>query len=144
MIEKLVSTENGYAGLMLRVGLGIVILPHGYQKLVGFSNILNVLESYYHLPMLIGVLVILIEFFCSALLLLGCFTRINAALLAVVLFGAAFYHLEHGFFMNWFGNQAGEGIQFSLLFVCAAVALTFLGGGKWSIDTLLQQKFESR
>ncbi|HBR95209.1 MAG TPA: hypothetical protein DEA90_13695 [Opitutae bacterium] len=40
----------------------------------------------------------------------------------------------HGFFMNWSGTQAGEGIQFTLLFIGAAIALVGSGGGLYSLD----------
>ncbi|MBO6516805.1 MAG: DoxX family protein [Bacteroidia bacterium] len=140
MLQKILSTTDNLSGLLLRLGLGIVILPHGYQKITDFGNLIDILGQHYGLPAFIAVLVILIEFFGSLLLILGVFTRINAALLGIVLFGASFYHLEHGFFMNWFGNQSGEGIQFSLLFVFSALALVFVGGGKLSIDGVLQRK----
>ncbi len=143
MLNKILSTDRGYAGVFLRLALGIVILPHGYQKITNFSGLIEILGTHYHLPTLIAILVILIEFFSSMMLLLGVFTRVNAALLAIVLFGAAFYHLEHGFFMNWFGNQAGEGIQFSVLFVLSALALVVTGAGRMSVDAVLQHKFKT-
>ena len=143
MIQHILRSDNSYAGTLLRIGLGLVILPHGFQKITDFNNILNVLETHYQLPAFIGILVILIEFFSSILLILGIFSRVNAFLLGIVLFGAGFFHLEHGFFMNWLGNQAGEGYQFSLLFVFAAAASVLLGGGKWSADNILQQKFKN-
>jgi putative oxidoreductase len=39
--------------------------------------------------------------------------------------------------MNWFGAQAGEGIEFSLLMIGMAIALLFTGGGKWAVDGAL-------
>lgn len=128
--------------MFLRLALGIVILPHGYQKLTSFGSMIDILHTHYHLPAFIAVLVILIESIGSALLLLGFFTRVNAVLLATVLFGAAFYHLQHGFFMNWFGDQGGEGIQFSLLFVLSAIALAITGAGRWSVDSVLQSRLK--
>ena len=144
MVQRILSTDGSLTGLLLRLGLGIVILPHGYQKITDFGNLIDILGTHYGLPVVIAALVILIEFFSSILLIFGAFTRINAALLAIVLFGAGFYHLEHGFFMNWFGNQAGEGIQFSFLFVLAALALVVAGAGKYSVDSILQHKFKAQ
>lgn len=52
--------------------------------------------------------------------------------------GAIFMvHLQHGFFMNWSGKQAGEGFEFHLLAIALAVALMFTGGGKASVDGML-------
>lgn len=143
MLNKILSTDNSYAGLILRLALGIVILPHGYQKITNFNDLIEILSTHYHLPVFIAVLVILIEFFSSIMLLLGVFTRVNAALLAIVLFGAAFYHMQHGFFMNWFGNQEGEGIQFSVLFVLSALALVVTGAGSLSVDAIIYNKLKS-
>ena len=46
-------------------------------------------------------------------------------------------HLKHGFFMNWYGAQAGEGIEFFLLAVAMAVAVVIGGGGAASVDRRL-------
>ena len=43
-------------------------------------------------------------------------------------------HLQHGFFMNWFGNQAGEGIEYHLLALGLSLVVLIKGGGKWSVD----------
>lgn len=144
MIQRILKTTPSLSGPLLRLALGITILPHGIQKLTNFDNILNILESHYGLPTIIAVVVILIESLCSLLLLLGVFTRVNAVLLGIVLLGASFYHLEHGFYMNWFGSQSGEGYQFHLLYVFTAAAMAIIGGGKWSIDFMLQTKEDNR
>lgn len=140
MLQKILKTDNNLAGTILRIALAIVILPHGYQKITDFSNILNALETHYGLPTFIGLLVIIIEFFGAILLLLGAFTRVSAALLGIVLLGAGYYHLDQGFFINWFGTQTGEGYQFHLLYVLVAVASVIAGGGKFSLDKTLQNK----
>ena len=46
----------------------------------------------------------------------------------------ALVHLPHGLFMNWFGQQQGEGFEYHLLVIGIAAALMVTGGGKWSID----------
>ncbi len=140
MALKKIKTDPNLAGIILRLGLGIAMLPHGYQKISNFGGILDILNTNYHLPIIIAALVILIEFFSPIMLLLGVFSRINALLLSIVMLGAGFYHLEHGFFMNWFGNQQGEGYEFHLVYFFAAVALACLGGGKWSLDSLVLTK----
>jgi len=43
-------------------------------------------------------------------------------------------HVQNGFFMNWFGNQKGEGIEYHLLVFGIVFALIIKGGGKFSID----------
>jgi putative oxidoreductase len=49
--------------------------------------------------------------------------------------GAIFMvHLPNGFFMNWYGNQKGEGFEFHLLAIAIAAALLLRGAGPFSID----------
>ncbi len=43
-------------------------------------------------------------------------------------------HLPHGFFMNWFGQQQGEGYKYHLLVIGMTAALLITGGGRWSVD----------
>ena len=46
-------------------------------------------------------------------------------------------HWQNGFFMNWFGNQKGEGYEFHLLVFAMGIALMIAGGGRWSVDRAL-------
>jgi putative oxidoreductase len=49
-------------------------------------------------------------------------------------------HAQNGFFMNWFGNQPGEGMEFSLLAIGLSVGLVFNGSGRYSLDGLLTHR----
>jgi len=46
-------------------------------------------------------------------------------------------HNQNGLFMNWFGNQKGEGFEFHLLAIGIAIALIIQGGGKFALDRRL-------
>jgi putative oxidoreductase len=46
-------------------------------------------------------------------------------------------HLQNGFFMNWFGNQKGEGYDYHLLAIAIAAALLLRGAGAFSVDRAL-------
>ena len=87
-IHALVATHGGIASTVLRLTLGLVMLPHGAQKLLGwfggqgFSGTVAGLTQHAGLPVPIAVLVILIEFFGSLALILGVFSR--AAALGVI------------------------------------------------------------
>ncbi|WP_196892185.1 DoxX family protein [Aureivirga marina] len=144
MMQKIFNAEKSIASLFIRLALAIVILPHGIQKVSDFSNILEILNSFYGLPTFIGVLVILIEFLAPMFLILGLFTRANSLIIGFLILGASYFHLENGFFINWFGSQAGEGVQFHILFVLTALGLSFIGGGKWSIDFIMQNKLDRK
>jgi len=47
--------------------------------------------------------------------------------------------MKNGFYMNWFGIQKGEGIEFDLLFIAISIALVLKGSGSFSVDRLLMQ-----
>jgi putative oxidoreductase len=49
-------------------------------------------------------------------------------------------HLPNGFFMNWSGNQKGEGYEYHILAAAIAIALMIKGGGKLSVDGLISEK----
>ncbi len=91
-----------------------------------------------HLPWLVAFLVIVIEFVGALSLLAGFASRIWASLTIVLMLGIIFTsHIQHGFFMNWFGNQKGEGYEFHLLFIGVSVITVLLGSGKYAVDTLI-------
>lgn len=144
MLETLLATSNDIAPLLLRLTLGLVIFPHGAQKLLGWFGGYGFKGTYGYftqsagLPGIIAFLVIIGESFGSVALVLGLITRFSAIGIAIIMLGAAFLvHKEHGFFINWFGAQKGEGYEFHLLAVGAAITLAVTGGGAYSIDQIL-------
>jgi putative oxidoreductase len=135
------ETDERWAGLILRLTLGIVMFPHGAQKMLGwfggfgFGGTMGYFTEKLGLPWIIAFLVVVAEFFGSLGLIAGFLTRLNAASLIVIMLGAiTMAHLPHGFFMNWFGQQQGEGYEFHLLVIGIAAALLFTGAGRWSVD----------
>jgi putative oxidoreductase len=145
-VRALVHTDADLAPAALRIGLGLVMFPHGAQKALGwfggggFTKTMAYFTDVVHMPAALGVLVIAAEFFGSVLLLLGLFTRFAAFSIGLVMAGAALLvHVPNGFFMNWFGNQAGEGFEFHLLAIAMAAALVIKGGGRSSLDLKLDR-----
>jgi putative oxidoreductase len=49
-------------------------------------------------------------------------------------------HLPNGFFMNWYGNQKGEGFEYHLLAIGMALAIMVKGSGAFSIDRSMSDK----
>ena len=144
MIRKLLATNNDILQLILRLTLGIVIFPHGAQKMLGwfggggFSATMQGMTRM-GLPSVIVFLVIVAEFFGSLGLITGFLTRFSAFGIAVVMLGAVFtVHAKVGFFMNWMGQQQGEGFEYHLLVLGIALALMIRGGGAYSVDGALQ------
>lgn len=150
LIKRFLATDTqAWSLLVVRLALGIVILPHGMQKALGmyggygFEATLGFFQSI-GIPLLIGVLVILAEFVGAIGVILGAGTRFMALSIFITLGGAMFMggHVEHGFFMNWFGAQAGEGIEYFILVLGLALALMLGGSGKLSVDNLIAEKLK--
>jgi putative oxidoreductase len=146
MIRKLLATNNDVLPLILRLTLGLVMFPHGAQKLLGwfggggFSATMQGMTGM-GLPALIVFLVIIAEFFGALGLITGFLTRFSAFGIATVMLGAVVtVHAKVGFFMNWSGQQQGEGFEYHLLVIGIAIALMIRGGGLFSADRALQRE----
>ena len=147
MIRKLIQTDKDISSLVLRVLLGIVFFPHGAQKVFGwfggfgFSGTMGFFTGKMGIPAIFAFLAIMAEFLGPLGLLSGFLTRIAAFGIACNMTVAIFMvHLPNGFFMNWFGNQKGEGYEYHILAVAIAIALMIKGGGKLSVDELISEK----
>jgi len=141
------QTDDRWSGLIVRITLALVMFPHGAQKLLGwfggngFEGTMGFFTQQMGMPWLIAFLVIIGESLGALALAAGFLTRFSAASLSIIMLGAiAMVHWPHGFFMNWFGQQAGEGFEFHLLVIGMALALVANGGGKWSVDGLIAQR----
>lgn len=141
MWKKILETRNDVGLLLLRLTLGIVILPHGLQKTLGlfgghgFSGTYGFFTEKMGMPGVVAVLVILAESLGTLGLMVGFLTRLGALGVAAVMSGAiVMVHWQNGFFMNWFGNQKGEGFEYHLLALGIAIVLLIKGGGAVSID----------
>lgn len=146
ILKRVVQTDAAWAPTVARVTLGVVMLPHGAQKVLGwfggggFSATFDYFTGTMNLPASIAVLVIAIEFFGSLALLIGAFTRLAAAGIAAVMFGAiATVHAKVGFFMDWYGTMNGEGFEYHLLAIGLALVLVLRGGGRLSLDARLSR-----
>ena len=140
-MKKLLVTNDSTAITVIRVILGIVLFSHGAQKLLGwfggygFTGTMGFLTGGAHLPYVIALFVIIIEFFGSLFLIFGFATRFVATAVIILFTGIIFTsHLKNGFFMNWGGNQPGEGYEYHLLVLSIAFALLINGAGRFSAD----------
>ncbi len=145
-------TTHGSVGMFIvRVTLAIVIFAHGAQKLLGwfggqgFTGTIGFFTTSMGLPWLIAFLVIIGESIGSLSLLAGFLTRFVAASYILIMLGAvAMVHWPNGFFMNWFGQQQGEGFEYHLLIMGMSLALLVEGGGAWSVDQLIARRMGQR
>ena len=141
MWKKLFQTNDDVAALVLRLMLGIVFFPHGMQKLLGwfgghgFEGTMGFFTGKLGIPALFAFLAIIAESLGAIGLIVGLGTRVAAFGISITIAVAAMMlHVQNGFFMNWFGSQTGEGIEYHLLVIGMGAALMIAGGGKWSLD----------
>lgn len=131
----LYQTDGNVAGLVARVALGAVMLPHGLPKLMNFERTMGGLTEGAGLPSVVAFLVIAGESVGAASLIAGFLSRFCAFSMGIIMAGAIWmFHLSHGFFMNWKGVQAGEGYEYHILAIGLALVVTVTGGGRFSVD----------
>lgn len=145
-MKNVLENEKDIAVLILRITVGVVIFAHGAQKLFGwfggygFTGTMGYFTETVGLPYIIGFLVIIGESIGMIALALGLLTRFSAISLIVIMSGAFFIdHLPHGFYMNWFGQNAGEGFEFDILVAGAAAAIAVIGAGRYSVDAWISR-----
>jgi putative oxidoreductase len=142
-LEWLVQTDGSVGALILRLTLAVVLFPHGAQTMLGWFGGpgLKATLQYFTsagIPTVFGLLAIAAEFLGPLGLAVGLLTRVAAfGIVCVMLVAIITVHWRHGFFMNWFGTQLGEGIEYHLLVLGMAIALIIMGAGTGSVDGAL-------
>lgn len=136
-VDARTTTAADWGLLTLRLALGLVFMAHGAQKLFGaFGG--HGLAATVQMMGPLGYLVSIGEFFGGLGILVGFLTRFSAASIAVIMLGAVFMvHLKNGFFMNWGGKQAGEGIEYHLLVIGMCALLALSGPGRLAVSNFL-------
>jgi putative oxidoreductase len=143
ILQWLLQTDGSVVPLILRLTLAVVMFPHGAQKTLGwfgghgFKGTMRFFTSS-GTPAILALLAIAAEFLGPLGLAVGLLTRVAALGIACVILVAIFtVHWPHGFFMNWYGNQKGEGFEYHLLVLGIAITLIIVGAGAWSLDGVL-------
>jgi putative oxidoreductase len=142
MVKGIMRTDDSTAQLFLRLALGVVIFPHGAQKVLGWfggPGFEQTLQQFAAMgfPPWATIVLMAIELAGSVLLILGILTRLWALGIGTTITICMLkYHVANGFFMNWFGQKQGEGFEYHLLVIGIVIALLIRGGGALSIDRL--------
>jgi putative oxidoreductase len=143
MAATLTDALTPLADPMVRVTAGLMLMPHGAQKLFGWfgghglEGTAAWLASVGYEPgYLMAVATGGLEFFGGLALALGLLTRPVAAAVAVFMAVAAFdFHWANGFF--W----PNGGFEYPLFWGLVALAYAIKGGGAYSVDRLLKTEF---
>jgi putative oxidoreductase len=123
--------------LLGRIIVGVVFMAHGAQKLFGAFGGPG-LSAFVGMLGPVGYLVAIGEFFGGLGLIVGFLSRFSAASIIVIMLGAiAMVHAKVGFFMNWMGNQGGEGFEYHLLAIAILLVILIAGPGRYAIGRSL-------
>ena len=147
-LSRVLATPADVGPTIARVALGLVMFPHGAQKMLGWFGgygFAGTMGYFTHsgIPAPLALLAILAEFLGSIGLVTGALSRVAAFGIAVNMAVAiATVHASQGFFMNWFGHLKGEGFEYHLLAIGLAVVVMVKGAGQYSIDRLLVRTLE--
>lgn len=143
MWKKLLATDNDRATLLIRLALGVVIFAHGAQKVFGWwggyglAGTMGFFQSI-GIPTLLGILAIAADFLGALGVIAGLLSRVAAfGILCNMVVATALVHWPNGFFMNWTGQQKGEGFEFHILAAAMALYVIIKGGGAASVDGVL-------
>jgi putative oxidoreductase len=144
MIRKLFATCDDRTITLLRLVMGVIFFAHGAQKALGwfggygFSGTMGFFTQQMHVPAVFAFLAICAEFLGGIGLILGTLGRVAAFGIACNMAVAVLMvHLPNGLFMNWTGQQKGEGFEFHLLALSIAAVLMVRGSGAFSVDRAL-------
>jgi putative oxidoreductase len=119
----------------LRVVIGLVFLMHGSQKLLSLTSTAAFFDSIgIPIAQVAAALVTALEILGGVALILGWFTRMVAALLAIDMAVAILTaRMDGGFF-------APSGFEFELTLLGACLTLAVMGAGGFSLDAMQRQR----
>ena len=148
MLPRISRTAPEYAPLLARAALGLILLPHAAQHMLGwlggygFSGTLGWMTVTLGFPAPLAALAIVTEFLAPFALLAGLAGRIAALGIVGLMVGALSTHVANGFFMNWFGAlpSGHEGFEYHLLVMALAGVVMLAGGGALSLDRRLSRR----
>ncbi len=136
------SGLHGFSELLLRVVVGLNLVPHGAQKLFGafggggIGGTAQFLEQVGYTPGLLWALAIgIVEFFGGLAITIGLFTRPAALAVAIFMGYAVAFHLDKGFFWS------DGGYEYPVLWCAAAIFFLIRGGGRASADAVIGREF---
>jgi putative oxidoreductase len=124
--------------LALRVGVGVTMAWHGWQKLDGgVSNFAGFVESVgLPAPTLLAWVVTILEFVGGLMIVAGLLTRVPALLIALQMIGTAFY-VKASKLSTGFIAAEGVGFELDVALLAGAFAIGVMGAGALSLDHAL-------
>jgi putative oxidoreductase len=144
VLDQLISTLYPVAYALLRFVVGFALIPHGLRMTFGFfpntgQPVRNLTMLAEHLDhggfrpaKLWTPLISLTQLVAGPMLALGLLTRLAAIPIVIFLFVSCFERWRVG---KYFWNKLG--IEYTLMWLIAALYILVHGSGRYSLDTLL-------
>ncbi len=137
-MKRILQTSDNVLLLVIRLAVGLIIFPHGAQKLLGwfggpgYAGMMEVFTANMGIPTILAVLAIVAEFFGALGLIFGFLGRLAALGVAADMVGAIILvNWANGFFWT------SGGYEFPLLIGVLALVIVIGGSGPISLDRLL-------
>jgi len=133
IMSKFLSTKYSTAAfdaatLLLRVISGVLMMNHGYGKLIHFAEYKEKFMNFMGMGQTFSlILVVFAEFFCALFVILGLFTRF-AVIPIIIGMCVALFKAHNGDFF-------GDG-EVAALYIGAFITLLFIGPGRISVDRM--------
>ncbi|MDQ6902898.1 MAG: DoxX family protein [Bacteroidota bacterium] len=133
-MRRILSTKYtpgafNFAMLVLRLALGVLILSHGYHKLIHFNTFSKTFLNFFGIGSTLSLtLDIFAEFFCSIFLILGLFTRLTVIPILIAM-AVALFKAHHA-------EIFGVGERAAIYLACS-IAILFCGPGRISVDGMI-------
>jgi putative oxidoreductase len=150
MLKKFVRTDSDYALTLSRIVLGGLFFIHGGQLMLGWfgghglDGSMQFFTQQLGIPAPFAFIAICAQFFGGLLLIFGLAGRIAAlGIICNMVVAVLKVHWQFGLFMNWFGNQKGEGFEYHLLAITIGLLIARRGSGALSLDRLLARSHAS-
>ena|SRR5271155_1967638 len=151
MLTWMLATNGDWVVTIVRIVLGVVFFAHGAQLAFGWfggaglQSTVRVFREQLRIPAPLAILAVAAEFLGGLGLLVGLLSRIAALGIAVVMLVALLtVHWKFGFFMNWYGDQRGHGIEYHILVLVLALVVMIKGSGPSSLDQILYKHIFTR
>jgi putative oxidoreductase len=141
IVDAVLATYPSWSHLVVRLGLGIVFVAHGSQKVLGWfggAGLRATMEGFgkMGIPPAAAALAAFVELLGGLALVVGLLARPAAlGIMIVMLVAIAKVHARHGFFLNFQGVPGrGHGYEFNFVLIAMALSILIGGAGVLSVD----------
>jgi putative oxidoreductase len=146
MLAWIVGTDGDWVTTIVRIVLGVIFFAHGAQMALGWfggaglQSTVRTFRENLRIPAPLALLSVAAEFLGGLGLIVGLLSRIAALGIAIVMTVALLVvHRKFGFFMNWYGEKQGHGIEYHVLVLALALIVIIKGAGAFSLDQVLYE-----